>query len=832
VSDLPIEHIKSDFLSAIKRRQRLIVLSAAPGAGKSTILPLWLLAENSPTVGKIYLLQPRRIAAKSIATYLAQQLGEPVGKTVGYRLRNETNVSKQTRLEVITEGVLTQIIQQDPELTGCDLILFDEFHLRSATGDFAFALARDCQQELRDDLTLVLMSATLDNTSLKQQLPEAVFLSCEGRTYPITIDYKPVPSTVSWRDHLVQVVIQQIKQSQASMLVFLPGVADIRYCLQKLMPYATENLHIHGLYGNLTLQDQHKILSPCEKEQRKIVLATNIAETSLTIDGIAVVIDSGLEKRAIFHPVKQMNQLQQQNISQASAIQRAGRAGRMMAGYCIRLYSQSQFERLAKQAPLAITQTDLAPILLQASQWGVNLLSQLPWLQVPPEHAEQLGWQWLQQFQLVDQQHRLTPYGQQVVSLSCHPRLGHMLYQAKQLAVEEANDRIISLACLLAALLEDSARHVNRQSVDIAQQMLELVRQYSTTKSSLIQQANRLAQQCNHRISTNELPFDYLGILLAYAYPEFIGQQRDNEQHYILANGRGAFIYAMESLCHSRYVVVADAMQSKQGLQIKLAAALDETQIYRYLSALINTKTHLDYNVKTEKITAINEQRIGRIVLKQQRETPQLDARATAQLWGKVIKQQGLSFLSLGEDCLWLLSRWRWLYHHFTEQFPVSADEDELINTLDDWLLPYIGDKQDKKSLNTIDFKSLLLARLNYLQQQQLEQAAPEIYQAPNGVRYRFEYSGQGVKLSLPMQAVYGITDTPKVGFSYQPITVVIEFLSPAGRPIQLTQDIGQFWQGSYKAVQKEMKARYPKHYWPDDPANAIATTKTKRQLQ
>ncbi len=413
IAPLPIEAIQSQFCQTITQHNT-VILSAPPGAGKSTCLPLWLLTLAEFSGQKIYLLQPRRLAVKNIATYLASQLNETVGNTVGYRLRNEVKVSQHTRLEVITEGILTQIIQHDVELSGCALVVFDEFHERSLHGDLAYALTRDVQQGLREELKILLMSATLDIDYLAKALPDAKVLTSEGRCFPVEFTYIAPANIQRWRDHAISVIKQQMINHQGSSLVFLPGVADIRLIDQALSQNCPDDILLCPLFGELTLKQQQQAIKPCQSGKRKLVLATNIAETSLTIEGVDMVIDCGLEKVAIYDNASLMNKLTQQQIAKASAVQRAGRAGRVMAGKCIRLYAKDDFERRPEQSINDIQQADLLPTLIEVARWGVTSLAELSLLELPSKIKEGQAWAELQSLKIVDEANRLTVHGEQV----------------------------------------------------------------------------------------------------------------------------------------------------------------------------------------------------------------------------------------------------------------------------------------------------------------------------------------------------------------------------------------------------------------------------------
>ncbi len=874
----PIEQIKSEFLTALcaSKDANVVVLTAPPGAGKSTVLPLWLLDEafaqnsrhsDSSNVQKIYLLQPRRVAAKNIACYLAKQLGEPVGQTIGYRLRNESKVSKQTRLEVITEGILTQLLQQDPELSQSSLILFDEFHERSIQADLAFALARDCQLGLRDDLTLVLMSATLANEFIRTKLPGAQFIESEGRSYPVEVSYQPLKGQDFWRDHATRVICQQALKHQGSTLVFLPGVADIKAIAEKVEAQldkegygiaTTSRYVVAPLYGELSLSEQQRAISPVSAEgTHKIVLATNVAETSLTIEGISLVIDAGFEKVAIYDNQTLTNQLQQKPISKASAIQRAGRSGRLGPGQCIRLYSEEDFNRRQEQAVSDIQQTDLLPVLIEAARWGVKALTDLPMIELPNQVKETLAWQELQQLSIVDEKNKLTQHGVQLAKLSCHPRYAHMIVSAKNIEKEAEQEygatHLVNLACLLAALLEERDifnRQQGQSNSDMGLRADYLVEQVTSGKKLHGKQAN-IIKQAKHLAKQLEVDWQpiidrqYCGALLALAYPERIAKRRKNSTSFIAANGKGLELDEADALVESDYIVAANTLllrdkqtRDKQlrGKQlISLAAPVDINLLNSWQIAQISEGDYLNYDEQKDAIVSEKRSTLGQIVISSTPTQKSLNQELITDMWVSMVRQKGIEWLRLSEACQQLLKRINWLARYQPSlEFP-TIDNDWLLLNLDSWFAPFVGDVTKKSKLLALDYKTMLNSVLDYIQQRQLSKCTPEYYIGPTGRKCPIIYGDmQSPKVSLPMQEVYGQAASPQVGDVEhgQGVALTLELLSPAGRPIQLTSDLAGFWQGSYSDVQKEMKGRYPKHYWPDDPANAQATNKTKRFIK
>ena len=845
IISLPIEAIRIEFEHALMTHDTLI-LSAPPGAGKSTCLPLWLLELSSFSDQKIYLLQPRRLAVKNIASFLAKQLNEKVGKTIGYRLRNEVKVSSSTRIEVITEGILTQIIQNDAELDRTALVVFDEFHERSLQGDLAFALCREVQTELREDLKILLMSATLDNSFLLKALPDAIFLASEGRSFPVEISYQAPKKQQYWREHVLSVLKQQFNH-QGSILVFLPGVSDIRFLAERLVEHLPKETLLCPLFGDLTLAEQQQAIIPCQKHQKKIVLATNIAETSLTIEGINLVIDCGLEKVAVYDSVSLLNKLMQKNIAKASAVQRAGRAGRLSVGHCIRLYAKDDFERRPEQSINDIQQADLLPTLIEAARWGVHCLSDLPLLELPDNSKERQAWSELQSLAIVDKKQMLTAHGERVAQLPCHPRFAHMLVCAEKSTAVNGKNTMLSLACLLAAMLEErdffraeqaklNANVEHRLQVLLQSENIHAVK--SAAPSRLLKQASVLAKRFNHILSFDSLPLDKTGLLLAFAYPERIARARGTFGRFICANGKGVCVNESDVIAQQEFLVFAEITELKGRLLVRLAASISLSDIEQFFSKNIIEKNIAIFDDKTARITHKSQRKLSALVLSEQAVSHELAADQISSMWCDLVRKKGLDFLPWQKNDLALKNRWLWTTTYLKDlQLPHISD-DYLLANLDSWLAPFVGEVTSKSQLSKLELSAMLLSLLTYSQQQIFKQVAPSFYIGPTGRHCPITYGHEkSPKVSLPMQELYGLTQTPSIGetssnSNRQDIPLLLELLSPAQRPIQLTQDLVKFWAGSYKAVQKDMNSRYPKHYWPDDPANAQPTNKTKRHIK
>ena len=857
---LPIDDIKISVINALNQHQTLL-LTAPPGAGKSTCLPLWLLDLDCLSGKKIYLLQPRRIAAKNIACYLSKQLGENVGDTVGYRLRNESKVSKNTRLEVITEGILTQILQHDAELTGCGLVVFDEFHERSLNADLAFALTRDVQLGLRDDLKILLMSATLATDSIMQQLPEAICLESEGRSYPVDISYQAPSNAKLWREHALAVLKSVVNSHQGSILVFLPGTGDIRYLAEQLSAFMPESMLLCPLYGDLALAQQQQAIAPATNGKNKLVLATNIAETSLTIEGVDLVIDSGLENVALYDTQTLSNKLTQRAIAKASAIQRAGRAGRLQAGHCIRLFSKDDFQRRSEQSVSEIQQADLLPMLMELARWGASDCAQLPMIEMPESKREQLAWQELIDLELLSTTKQLTADGKKVSAFPCHPRFAKMLISAQCLEQQQEIPHLLSLACLLAALLEERDifnSEQRRDDCDIGHRVIQLCQQAKKPHHQrIIVQAQRffrlaraqtskpIPEQASHHIrgpksavnlclSASELPIHDCGLILMHAYPERIAKQRNNQGHYLTAYGKGVVMNESDALASKSFIIAAQLFQRRQSLSIALAAEFNLFQAIAWGIVKTASKTYLQFDNQLNRIVSAQHEVIGALVVKDTNTSQKVSPELLVACWCQQIRKKGLDWLKFDESSQQLLLRWRWLNSTQAHLLFPEAGEAFLLANLEQWLGPYLTDITNKAQLDKLNFSTLLLNQLNYQQQQIFKQIAPTHFIGPTERKCVIRYSlEQAPVVSLPMQELYGVTVTPAVGDSTNnsQIPLIIEILSPAKRPIQVTQDLVAFWQGSYREVQKDMKAQYPKHFWPDDPANAQATRKVKRHL-
>ena len=823
---LPIKNVLPELKQQLSVKSQ-VILQAPPGAGKSTYLPLTMLKEKWFT-GKIIMLEPRRLAARSIAHYLASQLDEPVGRTVGYRLRGESKVSSATQLEIVTEGILIRLLQQDPELTGIDLVIFDEFHERNLQADLGLALSLDAQASLCENISLLIMSATLDNQTLQQHLPEAAYISCEGRAFPIDYVYQALRNNASPRDKqqaLVVLIKQAYQEQKGNILVFVAGVKEILQCCRDLQNWIkTNNLNIllAPLYGKLSLDEQQKAIQSPPKNTRKIVVSTNIAETSLTIDGITVVVDSGIERSFQFQAQTGIGKLKDQQISEASAVQRAGRAGRLSPGTCYRLWSKEK--RLIAQNEVPILNSELTSLLLEVSAWGVTDIHQLPFLTQPNKRNIQVGKKLLQSLQALDANGRCTKHGESIIALGLNPRLGHMLLSAKRLEERLQQPGLVALACLLSAFLES-----NEKSSD------DIVAELDTVSYQVKAQYQTLLKKCAI-VPPSLLPTAYCGVLLAIAFPDRIALSRRHEQtnEYLLSNGTGGVLMASSVLINEKMLVVADlALPEKLSSSLIFkACVISLDDIKAHLPDYLHTVDYLNWSLKENKLIAEKRLMLGKITINKSALTDvSKQQKLTALLNG--VQQDGLSLLYWSEANQSLLTRLRYASLQYklagVDSFN-DFSETTLLNELDQWLAPFCLSITQLEQFKKIDLKAALLSRLSWAQQQNFASQFPSTITVPTGSEIKLQYRElQPPLLSVKMQELYGQAQTPCI-FDKR-INLQIALLSPAMKLLQLTQNLSSFWSGAYKEVQKEMKGRYPKHFWPDDPAIAEATRKTKKYL-
>lgn len=814
---LPVAEICPQLVSLLTQSPR-VILSAPPGAGKSTFLPLYLLQQADFANKRIIMLEPRRLAAKNIAAYLARQLGEAVGQTVGYQIRQEQLYSDKTRLLIVTEGILTRKIQQDPALSAVDLLIFDEFHERSLHADLALALSLDVQQ-LRDDLKLLLMSATL-NTQLLQQQLQAPLLVSEGRSYDVDIRYIAPDLQLPLWQQTARVAFQAIQQHQGSILVFLPGQAEIQRAADWLSRQSLpETLQLFTLSGSQSLAEQQAAIIVSADGYRKIVLATNLAETSLTIEGIEVVVDSGVCRRARFLAKQGITMLETVPVSQASAIQRAGRAGRLMAGTCYRLDTAEKWQRRPAFDAAEIDIAELTALRLEVAVWGAQV-SDLCWITVPPQAHLAVAEQLLQQLGLLNAAGQLTERGNAVHKLGTEPRLGTMLLHAGTL--QQTTPGTVWLACLLAALLEDS-----RQLDDDLYRQLQQLQQQPERNTVIYRQALRFARLLQ-TVPVTELPLEKVPLLLLRAWPDRLAKRRG--QGYQLSGGSGAVLPADHPLQQQDLLVVLHLQQWQQQNRITKAVAISLDDIQQDWRSELVWSEQTGWDEKQASFTAEQHLKFGHCLLQRRKTDALISPEQRQQAWLSYIRKQGLQLLPWQPETEQLVARLGLLHSLQPQSWP-DVSEAVLQENLHQWLGPYLSDISNTQQLQRLPLYDILLNMLDYTKQQQLQRLLPAHWLSPVGSRLAIDYTADGCpRLSVRIQEMYGQINSPTVLDGKIPLTLVL--LSPAHKPLQVTQDLASFWQNAWQDVKKEMKGRYPKHYWPDDPVQAIPTSKTKKAMQ
>ncbi|MBQ0535348.1 ATP-dependent helicase HrpB [Providencia huaxiensis] len=814
---LPIFEVCEDILTALMASPQ-VLLHAPTGAGKSTVLPLEIL-KSGVINGRVIMLEPRRLAARSVAARLAQQLGEEVGHTIGLRMRSETKVSRHTRLEVVTEGVLTRLLQNDPMLEGVGLVILDEFHERNLQADLGLALLIDSQQALREDLRILLMSATLDNQGLSQLFPDAPVITSQGRTFPVIREYHPINPNKLFHKEVALAAWQLLQQEHGSLLLFLPGMGEIEKVRAELASMVSEDILLCPLYGALTLQAQQQAIQLAPEGMRKVVLATNIAETSLTIEGIRLVMDSGFERVGQFNPRTGLTKLIKQRISQASMAQRAGRAGRLETGVCWHLLSEEQAERAAQFSEAEIAQSDLSSLWLSLLQWGCYDAAQLNWLTLPPKPAISAAKNLLGKLGAIDAAGKLTPFGQQMAELGSSVRTAAMLCKAQQ----SQNQHVIQLAALLVAIIEEPPR---QQDADLRYCIERPTEGWCKRASALCEQ--KVPSTIGQR---DALISEWLPTLLATGFPDYIAKSRDNQQRYQLASGLGATLGESDRLMGIPWLIVVSLWQPENtaDARISLAYPVEIDRLQADCPSLFNKQETVEWDEQKGTLLAWKRLQCGQLVVKSERlsNPDKTEVRQALVYW---LKQNGLQQLNWQEDALQLCVRCTLAKQYFPDVDLPDFDDTALLDSLGEWLEPYLDGITNKQKLQQIDLASLLINRLDWQQQQWLESMFPKTYRAPSLHDVSIYYAlDKPPVVAIRMQEMYGEKTNPTI--AQGKIAVTISLLSPAMRPLQITQDLGAFWQGSYKEIQKEMKGRYPKHLWPDDPANTAPTRQTKKAM-
>ncbi len=821
VESLPAYGIAGEVNHALARGTRLIV-TAPPGAGKSTVLPLTVL-EAFPE-GKILMLEPRRVAARQVAERMAWLLGEPVGKTVGYRIRFESKVSADTRIEVLTEGILTRMLIEDPALEGVAAVIFDEFHERSLPSDEALALTRQAQTLLREDLRIILMSATIDTKTLSEAL-DAPVIESEGKMFPVEVRRTSREADAATVSDLVAHTIREAhRELEGDILAFLPGEAEIRRC-EELLGEALGPTRICPLYGMLSNDRQKAAIAPSAEGERKVVLATPIAETSLTIEGVRVVVDGGLYKRLVVDPRSGLSHLETVRVSLDMATQRTGRAGRVAPGVCYRLWSAATEARMAAVRTPEILDADLAPLVLDAAAWGEADLSALPWLTPPPAFHVAEARKLLASLSAIDGEGRMTPHGRALSKLPCHPRVAQMLLSAD---TPEAK----ALAADVAAILEEKDPLPDLQEAGIDLRLQELRRARESGRTGRWSRIIRMAEQyaALARVHPENSSPDALeaGALLASAYPERIGKawREGGPGCYLLSGGEKVSVDAADTLTAFDWIAVASMASRPGGVgKVFLAAPVRAED----LEALAMQRDTVFWDRAQGCAVARREKRIGNLLL-EARPLSEGVREEMVKVMADAARKEGESMFDFSEEVQNLQRRVASVAAWHPELDLPDLSTEAVLGRAGEWVPLFIGKATSAAQLKKIDLTEVLWSLLSYPQQQAVDRLAPTHITVPTGSHIRLEYR-QGADapvLRVRLQECFGLTDTPRVDEGKRP--VLMELLSPGYKPVQLTSDLASFWTGTYFEVRKELRRRYPKHSWPDNPLEADPVRGVKRK--
>jgi ATP-dependent helicase HrpB len=826
---LPILEIIDEIKGKLSAHNTLI-LQAAPGAGKSTYLPLQLLNESWLSGKKILMLEPRRLAAKTVAARLASQLNEEVGETIGYRIRFENKISKSTQLEILTEGILTRMLQNDGALENVGLVIFDEFHERSLHADLALALTREIQNILRPDLKILIMSATLDGEKLSSLLNQAPIITSKGREFPIQYRYAGFDEKIPLHLQMARLIKKAMQENEGDVLAFFPGAGEISRTAEILENVQGDsvgenvNAKLFPLYGDMPIHLQQEAILPDKNGNRKIVLATSIAETSLTIEGIKIVIDCGFSRVPKFDTRSGLTRLETIRVTKDAADQRAGRAGRLGPGVCYRLWTEGFNHHLVPHRSPEILEADLAPLALELSNWGTKDIFSLTWLTPPPAGTVMQAKELLKELGAIEND-KISARGKEMLRLPTHPRIAHLLTEAR-------NTKQATLACDIAAVLEERDALPKNSGADLVLRIEALrkfrKKEFVNVDRKRLERIERIAQQWRKLLGAemeNGNPIhEEVGKLIAAAYPERIGKM-ESPNRYRLANGRMAHLDETDSLSNEKWIAIAhlDGGQNKGG-KIFLASALDPED----LAHLAIEKKKLEWDEKKGELIARMEKRVGEIIL-ETKTIKNISEEERTEILLEAVRGNGNELLNWNEEVNDWITRITCLKKWSKENFP-NFSREHLLATVEEWLSPYLISVKRKSDFEKLDLFTILSSTLSYEQKNRLDKLLPEKINVPSGSSIKIKYNEDGSPpvLAVRLQEIFGMFETPTVCDGK--IKLMIHLLSPAYRPVQVTQDLMSFWKNTYAEVRKELRMRYPKHSWPEDPFTAVAVRGAKKR--
>jgi len=828
---LPIHDVINDIKTSLRQNNTLI-LQAPPGAGKSTAVPISFLNEPWLENKKIIMLEPRRVAARMVATQMAKLIGQELGQSVGYQVKMDSKYSKDTKILIVTEAILVKKLQANQTLDDVAMIIFDEFHERSIHTDLSLALSLQVQELLRDDLKLLLMSATINTNNISKLLPSTNVISSEGKAYNVKniyLDIKtPLPDFRSINNVLTKTVLNSIKDDDGDILVFLPGVKEINKLQTSLNKSTTsKDILILPLYSNLSKKEQDLALNINKK--RKIILSTNIAQTSLTIDGVRVVIDSGLEKLSKYNYANSMNHLELSFISKDSATQRAGRAGRLSDGVCYRLWHETKI--LQESTKPEILRSDLSSTILDLSLWDAEF-EELKFLDIPSEDIIKSTKETLLELEMLNGNHKITKFGEDGLKLGLHPRFAYMILKANELAYAYE-------ACILAALL--SEKDILQNSSNDSDLLFrfscifekDFINPY--INSFKAKEVLKLCESFYSRLKTirniknknSDLDKDMIAVLLLFAYPDRLAKQRsNNDSRYKLSNSKGAIIHNEDTLFNEEYLVVANINASNRDSYIHLALSISPDLIHKYFHHLVNIKESISYNKELNKFDLKISTNFLSLELEQK---PLTDSSSIdfKELIQELIQTEGLDLLNWSKKALNLKDRLNFIHFHQEDKFN-GYSEKNLLSSVDEWLSPYLDGVKTIKALQELDIYNILLSTIDWDKRKLLDELAPLNVKVASGSNIFIDYSDyEKPAIKVRLQEMFGMSETPKI--LNNALSLQLHLLSPASHPIAITYDLKSFWENSYTEAAKELRGKYKRHYWPDNPLEAIATKKTKK---